>query len=79
MAAQRIWFLNAPAAGISGADRAQLGIGYGGLTIGAPAVVSVKGARKFVRGEFIPCAVRSSEVQRVGKEVQRVGKAVRTE
>ena len=33
MAVQRIWFPNAPSSGISAADRAQIGIGYGGITI----------------------------------------------
>jgi len=33
MAVQRVWFVNAPVSGISAADRAQLGIGYGGIIL----------------------------------------------
>lgn len=38
MAVQRIWFPNAPSSGINAADRAQIGIGYGGITIAMPSV-----------------------------------------
>lgn len=33
MAVNRIWFPNAPIPSISASDRAQLGVGYGGITI----------------------------------------------
>ena len=33
MAVNRIWFPNAPIPSISAPDRAQIGIGYGGITI----------------------------------------------
>jgi len=33
MAVNRIWFPNAPIPSVSAPDRAQLGIGYGGITI----------------------------------------------
>ena len=33
MAVNRIWFPNAPILNISAPDRAQIGIGYGGITI----------------------------------------------
>ena len=62
--AQRIWFPLAPVSGISASDRAQIGIGYGGLVIAAPAQVAIRGARKIVRDDFIPRAVKGESVSR---------------
>ena len=33
MAVNRIWFPNVPIPNVSASDRAQLGVGYGGITI----------------------------------------------
>ena len=60
--AQRIWFPAAPVSGVSASDRAQIGFGYGGLVISAPVQASIRGARKIVRDDFIPRAVRGEAI-----------------
>lgn len=40
MAVERVWFAHAPDGLIDAADRARIGIGYGGIALAAPSVTA---------------------------------------
>lgn len=39
MAVERVWFPNAPSGSIDAAQRAQIGIGYGGISMASPVTI----------------------------------------